>query len=131
MNNRNRQSVRFGPGSVRRAPSHRLKRSRSQYLSSAQINASNWQLNHLNANLRKSQNSVYVNMHQSRPGMYTNRHIASAHKLIGGLNDEDPTFKSRLKNVVSSYNFQLVMVVLVILDCIMVKMAQILKTQVN
>ncbi|XP_017484669.1 PREDICTED: voltage-gated hydrogen channel 1-like [Rhagoletis zephyria] len=70
-------------------------------------------------------------MHQQRQGMYTNRHIASAHKLIGGLNDEDPTFKSRLKNVVSSYNFQLVMVVLVILDCIMVLGEMVIEMQMG
>lgn len=122
-------SVRFEPGapgrpgSMRRVPSHRLKRSRSQYMSQPHLNntGSNWQLNHLNPALRKSQNSVYINMTQANRTTYTNRHIASAHKLIDGLGDEDPTFKSRLKSVVSSYNFQLAMVVLVILDCIMVR----------
>ena len=129
-------SVRFGPGSgsVRRAPSHRLKRTRSQYMSTPQLNnyGSNWRLNHLNANpsIRKSHNSVAINMNMTSK-TYTNRHIASAHKLLDGLNEEDASFKSRLRSVLTSYNFQLAMVILVICDCMMVLGEMIIEMQLN
>lgn len=122
------QTVRFGP--VRRGE-HRLKRSRSQYMSTPHLNyTSNWQLNQLNANLRKSHNSVHINMNGPSKA-HTNRHIASAHKLIDGLNEEEVTFKSRLRGVLNSYNFQLAMVTLVILDCIMVLGEMIIEMQLN
>lgn len=97
---------------------------RAPFLSQPNLNYnSTWQLNHLNpghkkAPHRKSHNSVSITINNAK--LHANRHIASAHKLIAGLNDDEPNFKSRLRSLLNTYNFQITMVVLIILDCVMV-----------
>lgn len=111
--------------SVRFERDRRLKK-RAAFMSHPNLNYaynSSWRLNHLNPGqkgslTRKSRNSVYINMNNSK--LQTNRHIASAHKLIDTIQDDEPSFKSRLRSVLNSYNFQLTMIVLIIMDCIMV-----------
>lgn len=94
---------------------------------------SNWQLNHLNPDARtrsnrnlRTQTSVHLKM--SNPRLQGNRHVATAHKLIDTMSDEE-TFDSRLKNILNTYNFQLALVVLVILDCLMVLGEMIIELQ--
>ncbi|XP_046915281.2 uncharacterized protein LOC124495884 [Dermatophagoides farinae] len=53
-------------------------------------------------------------------GLYTNKHIASAHRLLSDIPDDEPSFKAKLRSVMNTYNFQILMVVLIILDCVMV-----------
>ncbi|KAJ6216512.1 hypothetical protein RDWZM_007669 [Blomia tropicalis] len=132
-------SVRFthGPPPTRR--DHRLKRSRSQYMSTPHLTSgysSSWQLNHLNPNttsamMKRSQSRQSVHINMNRANRASNRHIASAHKLIDGLNDEETSFKHKVHSIISSYNFQIIMVVLVLMDCIMVLGEMIIEMQLS
>ncbi|UXI15064.1 Ubiquitin-protein ligase [Sarcoptes scabiei] len=87
-----------------------------------------YRLNHLNPTSQKqSLGKSYVSLRnlptkslQQKRLLFTNRHVASVHKLISNLQDEDQTFTARLRNLMNTYNFQIFMVVLIILDCVMV-----------
>lgn len=85
-----------------------------------------WQLNHLNSQSSTKQKLKKTASQISRLNA-TNRHIATAHRLID--DDEDSSFKSGLKNILNSYNFQLTLVVLVICDCMLVLGEMIIELQ--
>lgn len=111
--------------SVRFEKERRLKK-RAAFMSHPNLNyraASQWQLNHLNPSYkgamhRKSRNSVYISMSNAK--LAANKHVASAHKLIDGLNDDEPSFKTHLRNLLNTYNFQITFIILIIMDCMMV-----------
>lgn len=107
---------------------------RTTHMSHPNLNyQSNWQLNHLNPDARtrsnrnlRSQTSVHLRMSAQR--LHVNRHVATAHKLVDNISDEE-SFDSRLKNILNHYNFQLALVVLIILDCLMVLGEMIIELQ--
>lgn len=76
--------------------------------------------------IKKQPDAVPIDMEKKegpeppKRGLYTNKHIASAHRLLKDIPDDEPSFKTKLRSVMNTYNFQILMVVLIILDCVMV-----------